>query len=126
AADEHQPPRHPHRVVDLGAGVDASVGCVQLGRRVGPVETHRVGIETLRAERLDLGESARPLVLEFAQRFLSNTIRSPWRVSQGSLCWIVRENGTMSSASPPVATTVQSPSSAWNRSTNASICPVKP
>ncbi len=112
ASNEHQPSRDPHRVVDLGAGVDTSVRRMQLGRRVGPVEAHRVGIASLRAEGLDLGESARPLVLEFAQRFLSNTIRSPWRVSQGSLCWIVRENGTMSSASPPVATTVQSPSSA--------------
>ena len=126
APDEHQASRDAHRVVDLGAGVDASVRRVQLCGRVGAVKAHRVRIATLGAEGLDLGEAARPLVLEFAQRFLSNTIRSPWRVSQGSLCWIVRENGTMSSASPPVATTVQSPSSAWNRSTSASICPVKP
>src|SRR5262249_59976388 len=99
---------------------------VQRGGRVRPVEPHGVGIAAARLFHLALGQAPRPFVLQFAQRFLSNTTRSPWRVSHGSLCWIVGENGAMKSASPPVATTVQSPSSARNRSTSASIWPVKP
>ena len=55
------------------------------------------------------------------QTLRSWTMRRPWSVSQGSKCSIVRECGMISSARPPVATTVDGPSSARKRSTIASI-----
>ena len=74
------------------------------------------GVDRRRADRADGRQG----------RLRSKMMRSPCRVSHGSWCWIVRENGMINSASPPVATTVHSPISPVNRSTIASIWPLKP
>ena len=107
-------------------GSSAAELLAQLGDRAVPVEAHRVGIDARGPQLLDLGEPPLELLVvarrrhALVTRFLSKTIRRPRSVSQGSWCWIVRENGRISSARPPVAITVHSPSSSSNRSTIAS------
>ena len=56
----------------------------------------------------------------------SYTMRRPCRVSQGSTCSIVSEYGAMSELNPPVATTVEGPSSSMKRRASASTKPAKP
>ena len=56
----------------------------------------------------------------------SYTMRRPCRVSQGSTCSIVSEYGAMSELNPPVATTVEGPSSSMKRRASASTRPAKP
>jgi hypothetical protein len=56
----------------------------------------------------------------------SYTMRRPCRVSQGSTCSIVSEYGAMSELNPPVATTVDSPSSFMKRRASPSTRPAKP
>jgi hypothetical protein len=53
-------------------------------------------------------------------------MRSPCRVSQGSTCSMVSEWGAMSALSPPVATTVEGPSSSMKRRANPSTWAANP
>ena len=131
APDQQQPARDPHRDVGLLArararrtrraarrscGRGRSAPGTGRARRPGASRPWRTAGRTPR-------RCARRHV---TARFRSKTICSPRSVSHGSWCWIVRENGRISSARPPVAITVHSPSSSWNRSTSASTWPLKP
>src|SRR5690606_16571660 len=89
---EHEPPGHGGDGVGLGAGG-------QVGEAGGEVARPGVDVDAV-------GDPAR---LGAHGWFFSKTRRSPWRVSHGSWKAIMREWGAMTSASPPVATTVASP-----------------
>ena len=56
----------------------------------------------------------------------SYTMRRPCRVSQGSTWSMVSEYGAMSELKPPVATTVDGPSSSMKRLARPSTSPAKP
>ena len=56
----------------------------------------------------------------------SYTMRRPCRVNQGSTCSMVSEYGAMSELNPPVATTVDGPSSSMKRRASPSTRPAKP
>ena len=64
--------------------------------------------------------------LEPSDTLRSKTMRSPCKVSQGSTCSMVSECGAMSELSPPVATTVDGPSSSMKRRANPSTCAANP
>ena len=131
-ADQHEPAGDAHDVVGLRASLEPVVLVTHLRDGVVAVEANRVRVDARGTHGLHLVEAPAELVGPVAgfgvghARFLSNTMRSPMRVSHGSWCWIVRENGRMRSARPPVATTVHGPSSSTNLSTIASTCPLKP
>ena len=89
----------------------ASMGALETVRDLGP---GRAGRGPGR------GVGRHPLTLR------SNTMRRPCRVSQGSTCSMVSEYGAMSELKPPVATTVEGPSSSMKRRTRPSTSPAKP
>ena len=120
---QHHPAGHPDGDAGLLTGGERRPGVGHRGRLVRAVEAvrHLVGRAPGRftARRIH-GTHPYELTLR------SYTMRRPCRVNQGSTCSMVSECGAMSELNPPVATTVDGPSSAMMRLVSPSTIPANP
>ena len=69
-SQQHDPTRHPNRVIRLGTGLDLTPVLDELGRGVRAIEADGIGLDPRVSQLVDLGQAAFPLAkLHFGTGF---------------------------------------------------------